>query len=111
MEVGESEYRSGSAKSPTTRKVPGLVKLTSVTLKRGVTSDLTLFNWINSVRNGNLDFRLVVITLLDETMNPVMKWTLQNALPIRWLGPTLCAESGERAWESIEFTYDGLSME
>lgn len=111
MEIGESDYRSGSAKTPSIHKLPGTVRVTNVTLKRGIDGDLTLFNWINNVRNGSLDFRLVVITLLDEGMQPVMTWTLQRAIPIKWIGPTLSAESSERARECLELTCEDISLE
>ena len=111
LEIGESDYRSGSDKTSSIRKLPGTTSHTNVTLKRGMTGDLTFFDWINNVSKGNLDFRPVAITLLNEMMQPVLTVNLQNAIPVKWIGPTLSAESSERASEIIELTYEEISLQ
>jgi phage tail-like protein len=38
------EYRNGS-ENIAVRKLPGLMKFTNITLKRGIIGDLTFWNW------------------------------------------------------------------
>src|SRR5436309_815484 len=62
------EYREGA--DPTyVRKLPGLTRFDNVTLKRGVTESLDLYNWFIEVARGDIanHRRRVVITVADET--------------------------------------------
>src|SRR5215469_11786240 len=71
VEVTYSEYRNGSDRFNTVRKVPNTHKLDEVTLKRGLVGSDDLFQWLNGVRQGTADPRQVTITLLDEARQPV----------------------------------------
>src|SRR5213082_1332125 len=67
MEVTVSEYRNGNEKENSVRKITGLNKSTDVTMKRGVIGSLTLYNWLNQIRNGDQNaLRNVVIQLQNE---------------------------------------------
>jgi phage tail-like protein len=92
------------------RKLAGLSKVSNVTLKRGLTSDLSLWNWINAAMNGNVTRAAVVITLLDEADNPVLSWKLRNAWPRRWSGPRLNAGCSDVAIEELELAHEGLEL-
>ncbi|HEX9236145.1 MAG TPA: phage tail protein, partial [Actinomycetota bacterium] len=100
MEIAYLEYRAGSDKRNTVRKIPGLHKVGDVTLKRGLAGSTDLFEWIRAVRDGALDRRNVTITLLDEARDPVIVWRLRNAWPTKWDGPTLNAEGSDVAIET-----------
>jgi len=102
------DYRTGDLKENTAQKLPGLNRYTDVTLKRGLTQDFSLWNWFNSARTGTVVRTSVSITLLDQAENPVWVWKLQNAWPCRWSGPTLAANSGEVAVETLEICHEGL---
>ena len=52
-EVAIAEYRNGNDKENSVRKITGLNKATDVTMKRGVIGSLTLYSWLNDIRNGN----------------------------------------------------------
>ena len=52
MEVAVTEYRNGNDKENAVRKITGLCKATDVTLKRGVIGSLSLYEWLNDIRNG-----------------------------------------------------------
>lgn len=111
IEMGEVEYREGSDKTTSVRKLSGLTKHTNVTLKRGVTNDQTLFNWMKNVRNGVPDKREVVITLRDEQGQVAVSWKLHDAMVVKWTGPTLNAKGDEAAVESIELVYEEITQE
>src|SRR5215471_10904608 len=64
MEVTVAEYRNGNEKENSVRKITGLNKSTDVTLKRGVIGSLTLYRWLDQIRNGDQSaYRTVVIQL------------------------------------------------
>jgi phage tail-like protein len=111
LEIAYLEYRAGSDKRNHVRKMPGLHKVGDVTLKRGVVGSLDLFEWIRTVRDGGLDRRTVLITLLDEARAPVMVWKIYNAWPKKLEGPTLNAAANEVAIESLTLTCEGIEIE
>jgi phage tail-like protein len=111
-EVKYSEYRSGNDKENHVRKVANTNTTDDVTLKRGVIGDLRLFTWLKEVREGAHRPETVIITLLDEAKSPVGTWTLQQAQPKKWTGPTLAAKGGgEVAMEELSLVAERIDFE
>ena len=109
VDVSYSEYRNGNEKFNTVRKIPNTHKNDDITLKRGVVGSDDLFAWLKGVRDGTADPRTVTITLLDEARNPVAVWSLRNAQPKKWMGPTLAAKGGgEVAMEELHLVHEGI---
>jgi len=109
VEVSYSEYRNGNEKFNTVRKVPNTHKVDDVTLKRGLIGSDDLFGWLKTVRDGTADPRNITITLLDEARQPVATWSLRNAQPKKWTGPTLGAKGGgEVAMEELSLVHEGI---
>lgn len=104
------EYRAGDARLNTEQKLPGLYKVTDVTLKRGLTRDLALWNWITSAMAGNVNRADVLIRLLDQSDTPVLIWKLRNAWPCKWSGPALNAGCPDVAIEELVLCHEGLEM-
>ncbi len=108
-EVEPIEYREGGDKGYT-RKIPGLVKFPNVTLKRGIV-DARLWQWMRTVLTGATVKSQVVIMLLDEARQPVARFTLRNAWPRKWEGPSLRAKGNDIAIESLEIVHEELNVE
>jgi phage tail-like protein len=109
FEVKYSEYRNGNAKENTVRKIQNTFTVDEVTLKRGLIGSLDLFQWLKTVRDGEVDKRTVRITLLNEAREPVATWTLRAAQPKKWTGPTLAAKGGgEVAMEELHLVHEGI---
>jgi len=109
LQVPVIEYREGN--SLATRKLPGLQKVGNIILKRGVTADLSLFQWIRSIADGTMSRRSVSVILLDEARQPVTRWNLSRAWPTKWEGPALNARGNEVAIETLELTCEGIQSE
>ena len=108
------EYREGGDAMNTVRKLPGLEKYPNVTLQRGITGSLFLWEWRKEVRDGGTAFppvRDVVIELLNEQHESVYKWMLTNAWCCKLTGPSLNAKGDEIAIETMELAYDRLDIE
>jgi phage tail-like protein len=112
-EITIAEYRNGNERPNHVRKVPGIHKVSDVTLKRGIVSSRDLWEWISQTRNeGVAGKRTVVITLHDEAGNPVQKWTLGNVVPMKYTGPTLAAKGGgDVAMEELVLSSESLESE
>ena len=112
MEVTPIEYRAGSDKTNTARKIPGLTRFTNVVLKRGITGSTAMYEWMKDVHDGSDSIRHdVTIRLLDEEHQPVITWNLSNAWPVKMRGPGLKATGNEVAIESFELAHEGLTIE
>ncbi|MFH8251263.1 phage tail protein [Microbacterium sp. B2969] len=110
-EIKYSDYRNGNDPENHVRKVPNINSTDDVTLKRGVIGDPRLFLWLKAQREGDLDPRTVVITLMDEARQDVCSWTLQRAQPKKWVGPTLAGKGGgEVAMEELHLVAERIDF-
>ena len=89
------EYRSGGAPE-VVQKIPGRLKVGDVTLKRGITSDMSLAAWRKLVEDGAMDQarQNASILLLNASAQPVAQWNLINAWASK-LSIEVDKESGE----------------
>jgi len=111
VEIDVVEYRDGGDRTGQPRQVVGLTKYTNLVLKRGVANSPALWEWFDQVRQGTLDRRNIVVTLLNEERQPVVVWRLRRCLPIKYAGPTLSAAESDVAIEEIELAVEGLDIE
>jgi phage tail-like protein len=109
-EITVAEYRNGNDPENHVRKVPGVHKVSDVTLKRGLVSSADLWEWIESTRKtGVAAQRTVTITLRDEASAPVQTWTLRGVIPLKYTGPTLAAKGGgDVAMEELVLSAEAL---
>lgn len=118
-EIEFIEYRTGDHPTDIKMKVPGLQKVSNVTIKRGLyNGNNALFDWFQAVRDAKNEAgsfteekRTVTIVLMDTMQNPVFKWTLTNAFPVKISAPELNAEDNGVAIETIELAHEGILQE
>ncbi|MGD2205803.1 MAG: phage tail protein [Anaerolineae bacterium] len=104
------EYRNGNDEA-TVRKLPGLRKYSNITLKRGYTQNLELWEWRKTAEDGQTERRDGVIVLLDEARQPVLRWIFRSGWLSKYEGATLNSTTNEAAIESIEIVHEGLVLE
>jgi|688.fasta_scaffold00258_43 phage tail-like protein len=112
-EMTIAEYRTGVDALNHVRKIPGIHKVSDVTLKRGIVNSIDLWQWISQVRKtGPAAKREVVITLRDEAGSPVQSWKLRGVVPMKYTGPTLAAKGGgDVAMEELVLSAEELLFE
>ncbi len=95
------------------RKIPGRLKFTDITLKRGITSDLKIWEWREMAVTGKIkDARKnCTITMLSRDYNPVATWHFANAWPSKVTGPSLKADSNEIGVEEVTIVHEGMYRE
>lgn len=107
----EIKYRSGDSKDFSVVKMPGMVKYSNVTMKKGVfKGDNKFWEWFKKIKMNTIERTTITISLLDEEHNATMVWTLKNAWPTKVTGTDLKAEGNEVAVESIEIVHEGLEI-
>lgn len=105
------EYRHGNSPIFTTLNMPGNTKTGNVTLKKGIfVNDTNFWNWYDTLRVNTIHRENVVIELLDESGNPTMSWTLNNAWPTKITGVDLQSNKTEVTVETLELTHEGLTI-
>lgn len=112
MEITVTEYRNGNEKENSVRKISTLTKTTDVTLKRGVIGSLTLYQWLDQIRNGDqAALRTVVIQLQSEDhATTVMTWKLLRARLTKYTDGPLNAKGTDIAMEEMTLSYERLEL-
>lgn len=82
-----------------------------VTLKNGVfIRTPTLWDWFSAIQMNNVPKRTIVVSLLDEAGAPQVIWTLENAMPTKFIGTDLEPNGVDVALESLELVFENLTM-
>jgi phage tail-like protein len=113
QEVAVTEYRNGNAKENSVTKITGLNKSSDVTLKRGVIGSLSLYQWLDQIRNGDQSaLRTVVIQLQNEDHTQVVQtWKLLRARIVKHTSGPFNAKGTDVAMEEMVLAYERLELE
>jgi phage tail-like protein len=112
QEVAVIDYRDGSDRRNSVRKLPGLNKAGDVTLKRGLVGTLDLYQWLKEMQDGVSARRTVTIQLLPEDRSgPVMTWKLVRAFPVKLVHGPLVAADSRVAVEEMVLAIEALEIE
>lgn len=113
MEVTVAEYRAGNAKENHVQKITGLASVSDVTLKRGLIGSLSLYQWLDQIRNGDQNaLRTVTIQLQNEDHTQVvLTWKLLRARIVKHTSGPLNGKGTDVAMEEIVVAYERLEME
>jgi phage tail-like protein len=109
--VAVVEYREGADPSSATRKLPGRVRYGNVVLRRGITGDLSLYQWFRAIVTGDFQTRDGAIVLLDAERQPVRRWIVRDAWPTKYAGPALNAKNNEVAIEELELAVESVEID
>lgn len=109
------EYRHGDSPVFSKIKLPGMMKFSNVTFKKGVfdgDSRLTeMFSALYEKDYYSGERWDIVIQLLNEKGDPMMSWKLIRAFPVKLTGTDLKSEGNEIAIESLEIAHEGITTE
>ena len=110
-EIQPIEYRHGNSPIFAPIKMPGLKKISNVTLKKGIfPKDNDFYKWYDAIKMNTIKRETVTISLLDETGKPTMVWTLTNAWPTKITGTDMKADGNDVAVETLEIAHEGLTI-
>ena len=111
MEINMAEYRAGNETENGVRKVPGTYKVPDVTFKRGLIGTVDLFEWVTKARQGSPEKRTIIITLQSEDRSTTAAvWTLKEAFPIKYTGPSLNGTGTDVAVEELVVACEIIEM-
>ncbi|MCH8825371.1 MAG: phage tail protein [Chloroflexi bacterium] len=92
------------------QKIPGDLTWSEITLERGITNDMSLWDWRQEVINGNIDTarRDGSIVMYDGSLTEVARWNFVRGWPSAWTGPDVGADNQAVAIETITIAHEGL---
>lgn len=104
------EYREGTDIT-TMKKLSGLTKYGNITLKKGLTDSMDLYNWRKQVEQlGAIGSRKnISLILIDEEGNDKARWNIIEAWPTKYDPSDFSAKGSEVVIESLEIVHEGVS--
>lgn len=109
MAIEVHEYNQGGGNDGTL-KFPTRAKPSTLVLKRGLTTDTTLWEWFYSYVQGYGKRRDGTISIHDAAQNQVTVWGFRRGLPTKYGGPQMNAGQSAVAIETLEIAHEGLYM-
>lgn len=103
------DYREGT--DPTSqRKLSGLTKYGNVTLKKGITDSMSLYDWRKSVEEtGATKARKnISLILIDEEGSDKARWDIVSAWPTKYDPSDFSAKGNEVLIETLEIVHEGI---
>jgi len=111
VEMQVTDYEEGGENN-FVHHLPGRLKVGNVTLKRGLVRSNEFLKWcMDAALVKPMDRRNISVVLFDQGGAPVLRWNFQRAFPVKWVGPSLTADSSTMAIESVELAHEGLTVE
>ncbi len=107
-----AEYKFSDEKgNPGYYAVPGRMKFGRITLKRGLTDDMSAWRWRKEVEDGNITAARTngSILMMDQNGAPMAEFNFENVWPLKVSGPSPNANSSELATEEVELICEKIS--
>ncbi len=95
------------------RNLLGRAKVSDITLKNGIMTDNSLWEWFKEILQGRYTRKNVTITMVSQfdrnsNTRKTHSWHFVNALPVKWSGPQLKADQTTLAIQTLVLTHEGL---
>ena len=90
-------------------KIAKETRYPNLTLKRGITDKTDLWDWHQSVVEGDIERKTVSVVLVDELGQEKWRWVFFDAYPVKWNGSDLNASGNTVAVESVELAHHGMT--
>ena len=89
----------------------GHAEFDDVTLKRGMTNDITFWDWLSQTLISYPKTRHNInILLFNQAGETQLSWSLLDAIPVSWKAPAFQAESSSVAIEELTLAYEGIEL-
>ncbi|HEU4325255.1 MAG TPA: phage tail protein [Roseiflexaceae bacterium] len=109
LEMEVTEYAEGGNNN-FVHRLPGRIKVSNVTLKRGMTATNEFFQWYVAAMSGKVKRRNISVVMYDTAGKELLRWNFIRAYPVKWIGPQMSAGGNALAVETLELAHDGLNV-
>ena len=92
------------------QKLPGRLKWGDITLKRGITAAMDMWDWRKMVEDGNVQGarKNGSIIMLDQSLKPIAQWDFVAGWPSKVSGPQVQSDSNAFGVEEITIVHEGI---
>ena len=92
------------------QKIPGDLTWDDITLNRGITDDLALWDWRLQVVNGDVvgARKDGSVIMYNQASQEMARFNFRNGWPSGWKGPDVSSEDQSVAIEEITIAHEGL---
>ena len=112
-EVVEHKVVNSATGETIIQKIPGRLTWTEVTLKRGVTSNIDVWQWRQLVVEGKVEDARTNCSIIayNQANDPIARWNFVAAWTIKVTGPDLDSGSTEYMVEEMIIVHEGMWRE
>lgn len=92
-------------------KIPGRLKWENITLKRGITSSMDIWDWRKQVEDGAVDSARCdgSIIMYDQQLKEVARWNFERGWPMKVSGPQVKSDSNEIGVEELQIAHEYIA--
>lgn len=114
VEMETTEYREGGV-NDYVHKLPGQFQHSNLVLRKGLTKEALLWDWIQDVQVGSMSSarRNVHLKLREGyKSDELWGWEFRKAYPVQWEGPELTGQrtgNASVAVQLLELAHDGFT--
>jgi phage tail-like protein len=92
------------------QQIPGRLSWTPVTLKRGVTSAMDIWEWRQMVVEGKIDDARTNCSIIAYAQDntEIARWNFENAWPSKVVGPDMDSGSTNYMIEDVTIVHEGV---
>jgi phage tail-like protein len=108
--VAATPYREGT--DGPTRKLSGQTEVGTLSLQRGMTSTMDLYNWFQKVSDVGATVagrKSVSIILVDQGGNETVRWNLTNCWPSKYSSSGFNASGNDVMIETLELQCESIT--
>jgi len=105
------EYKEANKEGKTIiKKIPGVLKWGDITLKRGITDVMELWDWRKMVEDGQVEKarKNGSVVMFKQENAEVARWNFIDGWPTKIGGPSLNANNNDIAVEEVTIAHEGL---
>ena len=109
-EVVDQKITNAESGETIIRKIPGRLTWTEVSLKRGVTSNLDIWEWRKAVVQGKIEEARTNCSIIaySQDNTPIARWEFTAAWPSKVVGPEMDSGSQEYMLEEVTIVHEGM---
>ena len=92
------------------RQIPGRLSWTPVSLKRGVTSSMDIWQWRQQVVEGKIDDARTNCSIVaySQDNTEIARWNFESAWPSKVIGPEMDSGSTNYMLEDVTIVHEGV---
>jgi len=112
VKLDVEEYKEGGM-NDFIHKIPGRQSYTNLTLKRGMTTSIELWKWLEdtSTATAKKDKKKnISVVMYDGKAGEQFRWDLTGAFPVKWTSPTIQLSESAVMVESLELAYEEFTL-